>query len=377
MGWTLAESFIGIGFVTVVFALSSGTKRHFIPEVDSTSFVFLQYTTASVIGLMMWLIAGYPTLSNLDSTQYAKAICIFLGGFVCLVVDFLIFAAIRHFNSFVVMGTYLVLSSPLGVILNYFIDDEDINPGYLFGGTALAFVGLLFVLASNYLLEEHRVLRKYPNSEEHGESAQLLHRDDEVQPTSQSQVLGTRTQQQKDELSQKVFWFWLLIITGVLGCSWSVLPAYGDSGTDGITEISLVILIFFIGCVAAMPTCVFVFCHLEMFGANVVDYQGVVPMFQRLCSYNWYQLSVSVLIGCVYGCAYVCYFYSTVSSDLPTAASMALYMSAIVITSLACIFIFGDYVDVHFYSWPIFYLVVGMLLYAAAIFTIVSYSIVY
>ncbi len=64
-----------------------------------------------------------------------------------------------------------------------------------------------------------------------------------------------------------------------------------------------------------------------------------------------------------------------VDSVLPTAASMAIYMSAVVVTSLACIFLFGDYVDVHVLSLPILYLVIGMMFYVGAIFTIVSYAI--
>ncbi len=168
------------------------------------------------------------------------------------------------------------------------------------------------------------------------------------------------------------------MLSGVFFSMYSVLPAYGAKGDDGLTEPALQGLLTTTGYILMYPIQAILFGHFNALYLLPQDklYHSVSDWKRDVLSLPVNEVIASVLIGAMVGIGFLAYYYGT-TGGIPPAISYAIIISDTLMATLWSVFFFDEY---HIYksvcSFPVLLVVIASAFYGSAIFVLLNDAIV-
>ncbi len=373
-------TFVDCALLTLLAAFCFGTygglRKVFTPSASVLVFTLYYYCGCFGFCFLFWLMVGAPLIDS--GISIFKILLFPMGGAICAFCEIMYMSSVVHLQfstALISLSTSEYLS---GVTLDTIISTSDIDIPYLIIGSILVFCGLGLIVAAEYYNtigatydEDADSVYIPPGTFSEDEHKPLiLHDEREGGATSQDQSTQT--------LQEFIFWLGISILSGVFFSMYSVLPAYGAKGDDGLTEPALQGLLTSTGYILMYPIQAILFGHFNALYLLPKDklYHSVVDWKQEVLSLPLNELVASVLIGAMVGIGFLGYYYGT-SGGIPPAISYAIIISDTLMATFWSVFFFDEY---HIYktvcSFPILLVALASIFYGSAIFVLLNDAII-
>lgn len=340
-----------LSMAAICFGFYGGIRKHMAPNIDSISFAVLYVTFQFLFSLLVYFCLGLPVDENVSTV---KVIYVGIGGMVVLVAEYLYLAVVENLNASTAMSC-LSVEYAVGITLDYIISNDGIHLPFLILGSILGLCGLLSLVLADHL--------KFSSKEE---KERLTEGNDYIEWASSEPQTNT----------SKSFLFWVLTgcFAGVLCSCWSIMPALGESGDDGLTDPGLIFFVFQSGQLIALPFVIFVFGYLDLLGVIDRKVTSVSSIVATLRETPRRDVMWSIFIGIIVSGGYGGYFYGS-SGDVPVAVSYALMMNVVLVSTISSIVVFREFRGVPYCSRSMLFIFLGIIFYIAAmcIFLILTF----
>ncbi len=377
-GLTFDECVLLTLLAAFCFGTYGGLRKFFAPSASVLVFTAYYYCGCFGFCFLFWLIIGTPSVES--GTSVFKVFLFPLGGAICAFCEIMYMASVVHLQFSTALISLSTSAYLTGVTLDTIISSSDIDIAYLVIGSILAFCGLGLIVAAEYY---NTIGAKYDgdadslyipsgtfNEDEQQPLISTHDGDRDVRPNQGS----SKGKQNTQTLQEFIFWLGISMLSGVFFSMYSVLPAYGAKGDDGLTEPALQGLLTTTGYILMYPIQAILFGHFNALYLLPKDklYHSVTDWKQEVTQLPQKEQIASVLIGGLVGMGFLGYYYGT-SGDIPAAISYAIMISDSLFATFWSVFFFDEY---HIYktvcSFPIVLVVIASAFYGTAIFVLLG-----
>ena len=352
-----------------------GVRKNAI-NTDTISFLIIFTLGGFAFALPLYLAEGLSEASTFSTSSVA---CVFVAGVSMHLGDYLCFAASTKLHSAVVMA-FTNLPALFLPICEYYISSSGLSLFWLWIMVVIMLLGILFITGSEFpepascgMIKSSSV--PVPVSKDVSDvdetTALLVGKDmfkDDIAPALLVGKDIFMDDSAPVEAISKEGWLLVGLIAGLLFCVWPLLDDFAESsGTGSIKNPAIVLFVFIIGEMGALA---FI---LAIEFSNLLGISEIRPgetVWGNLCSTKPRDILASFALGALCSSGYAGYFYSI--SELPVPVAYGLYLLEVPISSLAGIFLFGEYRDYAFdnISFAMTFIFIGVVLYSTAIYVL-------
>ena len=348
-----------------------GVRKNAIKDLDTISFLIIFTLGGFAFALPLYLAEGLSEASSFSSSSVA---CVFIAGLSMHLGDYLCFAASTKLHSAVIMA-FTNLPALFLPICEYYISSSGLSLFSLWIMVVIMLFGIVFITGSEFPETASCGMIKSSSVKDVSdvdETAALLvgkdmFKDDIAPALLVGKDIFMNDRAPVDTIS-KEGWLLIGLIAGLLFCVWPLLDDFAESsGTGSIKNPAIVLFVFIIG---EMGASAFI---LAIEFSNLLGISEIRPgetVWGNLCATKPRDILASFALGALCSSGYAGYFYSI--SELPVPVAYSLYLLEVPISSLAGIFLFGEYRDYSFdnFSFAMTFIFIGVVLYSTAIYVL-------
>lgn len=313
-------------FLLIITTVSWSTyiafKKKLAPNVPAMVFTVIYACGQLSFAIIWWISSG--SILPTTSVSSKKAGLIACAGIFVMFAEYLYFFTVP-FVRYSVFTAIATSGYFISIPVTYFIDPNSISAPFLLGSLTLNCCGLFCLVYSEYIMETTgytSLTDSYQNNSNNTDS-------------EESKLMCIKEEEELEEEGLEVhandianvsfeYWVGILYIGVILMTSWSVLPAYAYTGSNAITDPSLIFILFSIGYFFSLPIIISVFHYLiHIGGQKSPSFLEIIQLAKKLPSW---ELFMCFLVSLYSAVGYMCYFYVVMDSDVPTSVAVSFMM---------------------------------------------------
>ena len=349
--------FFTLALPPICWGIYGQLRKHFSPSIDTVNFTAIYVVGQLMFSIVIWICYGMYLDLEVDGWNAA---IVFLGGFSVLYAEYFFLASADRMSTSTASAIFCLLSAIIGIPLDFLVEGGmRVNGALLFLGTALILSGLIIIiLAEGLIPADFRTEKSFlaPRSVYCGSGRYLQAEDTEPSTAPPRReyyefITGNHTSSRSAAESTMLVGCVLGILGGVFNSVWSVLGAFAGGRPNPFTSPATLLLVFDAGQLAALPFVFLIFGYYDVLGSKPSAERdaGVGSAWASLLRTPPAELLWAVAIGAIVGAGYWGYFASTLGlasqPAVPASIAYALVFCDMLVSLYASVFVFGDYGD--------------------------------